>query len=166
MCLRRSGIYICICGFTASVRKWVSCFEIKKSVSFAQKAASWRHSDWYISNKLNPALKYAGMPIQHHFRNRTSSFCDGNCFAVTDGRWHHDSVSKISQQKCIHCIKCIPICLFEVKWSMQSGLPPNNWLLQSTIQYSSSENLPTANHLWPTKHWSVIWDSLTISWLL
>lgn len=119
-----------------------------------------------LDNQLNPTLKHIGPVIQQYFE-ASSRLCDGNLCAMKDGRWHFDSVSKISWQPC-GCIYQMYSHLFV--WGEMKHAAGD--YLQTIGFYKVPCSIgPLKTCLWqniydPQKSRAVIWGVLTMTWLI
>lgn len=123
----------------------------KLRVSFAQKLVPWRHSDWCIRQPTKPYF-------EAYWSGDSAVFWSQLSFvrwqSLCNERWKMAfwfSEQNLMAAMRMHLPNVFPsVCL---RWNeaCSRGLPPNNWLLQSTMQYWSFENMPMAKHLWPPK---------------
>lgn len=90
-----------------------------------------------LDNQLNPTLKQTGPVIQQYFEAWWRSLRSQRRKMAF---WF--SEQNLTAAKRMHLPNVFPsVCL---RWNeaCSRGLPPNNWLLQSTAQYCSFENWP------------------------
>lgn len=159
------SIYIRICGFTqpqwGNVSPAPCPGKPKLRVSFAQKAVPRRHGDWCIRQPTKPYFEAYWSGDSAVF---WSQFSFVQWQSLCSERWHFDSVGKISHGSHADAsTKCIPICLSEMKWSMETG---------DYLQTISFYKVPCSIAILKTCRWqniydlidAVIWGVQTMTW--
>lgn len=140
-------IYICICGFAASIRKCVCCSLLgqdKTLFHLLRKAVSWKPSDWCIRQPTEPYFEAYWPSDSAVFRSqRWFAWWQSLCTERWKMTFWFSEQNLIPAMR-MHLANVFPsVCL---RWNeaCSRGLHPNNWVYKVPRRTA-----PLKTRLWP-----------------